>query len=158
MIKKMFGGAVAALLIGALAGGNGRAEAAAQKPMNVLFLVVDDLNTWLLSDPNRYTGKVIAPNIQRLASEGMLFRATTALRPSVRRHGHRPFPALLHGYRASIRMRRPPSCHPRFRNRLSCENFPEKRLLCCNDRKGQSWMGFSRFQAGCHPARRWIAR
>jgi arylsulfatase A-like enzyme len=44
------------------------------KRMNVLFLVVDDLNTWLLSDPNRYTGKVAAPAIQKLASEGVLFR------------------------------------------------------------------------------------
>lgn len=26
--------------------------------MNVLFLCVDDLNAWLLSDPNRYAGKV----------------------------------------------------------------------------------------------------
>ena len=42
--------------------------------VNVLFLVVDDLNTWLLSDPNRYTGKVVAPAIQKLASEGVLFR------------------------------------------------------------------------------------
>ena len=33
------------------------------KPMNVLFLVVDDLNTWLLSNPDRYEGKVVAPNI-----------------------------------------------------------------------------------------------
>lgn len=43
------------------------------KPMNVLLLIVDDLNTWLLEDPNRYRGKVVAPNIQRLASEGVLF-------------------------------------------------------------------------------------
>jgi arylsulfatase A-like enzyme len=40
---------------------------------NVLFLVVDDCNTWLLTDPDRYTGRVIAPNIQRLAQEGVLF-------------------------------------------------------------------------------------
>ena len=49
---------------------------AARKPaqrLNVLFLVVDDLNTWLLSDPNRYSGKVIAPAIQKLAGEGVLF-------------------------------------------------------------------------------------
>jgi choline-sulfatase len=49
------------------------------KPMNVLFLVIDDLNTWLLDDPNRYQGKVIAPNIRRLAESGVLFkRAYTA--------------------------------------------------------------------------------
>jgi len=41
--------------------------------MNVLFLCVDDLNTWLLSDPNRYTGRVVAPAISELASEGVLF-------------------------------------------------------------------------------------
>ena len=42
-------------------------------PMNVLLLIVDDLNTWLLEDPTRYSGKVVAPNIQRLAKEGVLF-------------------------------------------------------------------------------------
>jgi arylsulfatase A-like enzyme len=41
--------------------------------MNVLFLCVDDLNTWLLSDPNRYTGRVAAPAIQKLARDGVLF-------------------------------------------------------------------------------------
>jgi arylsulfatase A-like enzyme len=47
--------------------------------MNVLFLAIDDLNTWLLDDPNRYTGKVVAPNIRRLADSGVLFkRAYTA--------------------------------------------------------------------------------
>ncbi|MCB1121234.1 MAG: sulfatase-like hydrolase/transferase, partial [Verrucomicrobiae bacterium] len=46
---------------------------------NVLFLVVDDLNTWLLNDSNRYTGKVIAPNIRKLANSGVNFtRAYTA--------------------------------------------------------------------------------
>ncbi|MEO0452922.1 MAG: sulfatase [Verrucomicrobiota bacterium] len=47
--------------------------AAANDRMNVLFLAIDDLNTWVLSDPDRYTGKVIAPNIKKLASDGMLF-------------------------------------------------------------------------------------
>ncbi len=47
--------------------------------MNVLFLVVDDLNTWLLGDTNRYSGKVVAPSIRRLADSGVLFnRAYTA--------------------------------------------------------------------------------
>ena len=46
---------------------------------NVLFLVVDDLNTWLLGDTNRYAGKVVAPNIRKLADSGVLFnRAYTA--------------------------------------------------------------------------------
>lgn len=54
-------------------------HAATERPMNVLFLVVDDLNTWLLGDTNRYAGKVIAPNIQKLADSGVLFeRAYTA--------------------------------------------------------------------------------
>jgi choline-sulfatase len=48
-------------------------DAVQQKSMNVLFLVVDDLNTWLLSNPDRYTGKVIAPNILRLAESGVYF-------------------------------------------------------------------------------------
>ncbi|MEW4486498.1 sulfatase [Thalassoglobus sp. JC818] len=43
------------------------------RSMNVLLLIVDDLNTWLLEDPTRYSGKVVAPNIQQLASEGVLF-------------------------------------------------------------------------------------
>ena len=45
----------------------------ADERLNVLFLCVDDLNTWLLSDPDRYTGKVVAPSIRKLASEGVLF-------------------------------------------------------------------------------------
>lgn len=40
---------------------------------NVLFLVIDDLNTWLLQNPDRYTGKVIAPNILKLAESGVRF-------------------------------------------------------------------------------------
>lgn len=53
--------------------------AATADHMNVLFLVVDDLNTWLLGDTNRYAGKVVAPNISRLAESGVLFkRAYTA--------------------------------------------------------------------------------
>ena len=45
----------------------------ADERMNVLFLWVDDGNTWLLSEPNRYSGKVVAPAIQKLANEGLLF-------------------------------------------------------------------------------------
>ncbi len=44
-----------------------------QQPPNVLLLIVDDLNTWVLEDPSRYSGKVVAPNIQRLSQEGVLF-------------------------------------------------------------------------------------
>jgi arylsulfatase A-like enzyme len=49
--------------------------------MNVLFLVVDDLNTWLLGDTNRYAGKVVAPHIQRLADSGVLFSRTYTAAP-----------------------------------------------------------------------------
>lgn len=46
---------------------------------NVLFLVADDLNSWLLGDTNRYAGKVIAPNLKKLAESGVNFqRAYTA--------------------------------------------------------------------------------
>lgn len=49
------------------------------KRMNVLLLIADDLNTWLLGDPDRYAGKVIAPNLQKLANSGVNFaRAYTA--------------------------------------------------------------------------------
>ena len=52
---------------------------AATERLNVLVLMVDDLNTWLLEDSNRYAGKVVAPNILRLADSGVLFkRAYTA--------------------------------------------------------------------------------
>ena len=52
--------------------------ARAERP-NVLFLAIDDLNTWLLGDPARYTGKVVAPNIRRFAESGVVFqRAYTA--------------------------------------------------------------------------------
>lgn len=48
-------------------------HAADGKRMNVLFLVVDDLNSWLLGDRNRYAGKVVAPHIRRLADSGVVF-------------------------------------------------------------------------------------
>ena len=57
------------------------AEQPPQKPMNVLLLIVDDLNTWLLEDSTRYAGKVVAPNIQRLANEGVLFHNAYAASP-----------------------------------------------------------------------------
>ena len=43
--------------------------AAAEKPMNVLMLIADDLNSWLLENPERYAGKVIAPNLKALGGE-----------------------------------------------------------------------------------------
>jgi len=51
----------------------------AKERMNVLFLVSDDLNSWLLGDTNRYAGKVVAPNLTKLARSGVKFeRAYTA--------------------------------------------------------------------------------
>lgn len=61
--------------------GYGR-DAVPKEPMNVLFLTVDDLNTWLLDDSNRYSGKVIAPNIRRLAESGVLFNRAYAASPA----------------------------------------------------------------------------
>lgn len=50
-----------------------------QRKMNILFLVADDLNTWLLGDTTRYAGKVVAPNLTKLAESGVNFeRAYTA--------------------------------------------------------------------------------
>jgi arylsulfatase A-like enzyme len=57
----------------------GAAAAEARSKPNVLLLIVDDLNTFLLGDTNRYAGKVVAPNIRRLAESGVVFnRAYTA--------------------------------------------------------------------------------
>lgn len=53
----------------------------AQAPRNVLLLIVDDLNTWLLANPGRYTGKVVAPNIRRLAQSGVNFTRAFAASP-----------------------------------------------------------------------------
>ncbi len=54
-------------------------QADAGQTMNVLFLVSDDLNSWLLGDTNRYAGKVVAPNLRKLAESGVNFkRAYTA--------------------------------------------------------------------------------
>ncbi len=54
---------------------------AADKPPNVLLLIADDLNTWLLEDPDRYAGKVVAPNIKKLAESGVAFRSAYAASP-----------------------------------------------------------------------------
>lgn len=54
---------------------------AADKPMNVLLLIVDDLNTWQLGDTDRYAGKVVAPNIRRLAESGVEFRRAYTASP-----------------------------------------------------------------------------
>lgn len=68
ILLPLFVGAIAALATHPVC-----AASRPEKPMNVLLLIVDDLNTWLLEDPTRYAGKVVAPNIQRLAKQGVLF-------------------------------------------------------------------------------------
>ena len=47
---------------------------AEKQQMSVLFLIIDDLNTWLHGDENRYGGKVIAPNITKLGKSGIVFQ------------------------------------------------------------------------------------
>lgn len=57
-----------------------KAEAADGQP-NVLFLVADDLNTWLLGDDERYAGKVVAPNIRKFGESGVVFRRAYTASP-----------------------------------------------------------------------------
>ena len=53
--------------------------ASADGPKNVLLLISDDLNSWMLGDADRYAGKVVAPNLRKLAASGVNFtRAYTA--------------------------------------------------------------------------------
>jgi arylsulfatase A-like enzyme len=59
-----------------------KADPSAKTPMNVLILMCDDLNTWLLDDPNRYAGKVIAPNIKTLGESGVVFRRAYTASPA----------------------------------------------------------------------------
>lgn len=54
---------------------------AAEQPPNVLLLIVDDLNTWLLGDIDRYAGKVLTPNIKKLAVSGVTFRRAYTASP-----------------------------------------------------------------------------
>jgi choline-sulfatase len=80
MMKKLTAAPILALCVVSMLCQQSHASAAAQENrVNVLFLVVDDLNTWLLGDTNRYAGKVVASNIRRLADGGVIFnRAYTA--------------------------------------------------------------------------------
>lgn len=48
---------------------------------NVLLIIADDMNSWLLGDPQRYSGKVITPNIQSLAKSGVNFVRTYTASP-----------------------------------------------------------------------------
>ena len=72
-------GAMALLPSGAIAAAAG--DDTVDERKNVLFLVVDDLNTWLLGDADRYAGKVVAPHIRGLADSGVLFGRTYAASP-----------------------------------------------------------------------------
>lgn len=51
----------------------GTRSAGAGERMNVLLLIADDLNTWILEKPERYSGKVIAPNLKKLGESGLVF-------------------------------------------------------------------------------------
>lgn len=68
-----------ALLLIVLAIGVARSNA--DEPMNVLFLVADDLNSWVLEDADRYAGKVIAPNLKKLAASGVNFKSAYTAAP-----------------------------------------------------------------------------
>ena len=61
------------LAIVLLGGHHSALGAKTPKRMNVLFLIADDLNSWLLIDKNRYKGKVVAPNLHRFAASGVNF-------------------------------------------------------------------------------------
>lgn len=51
----------------------------ASERMNVLMLIADDMNSWMLDDADRYSGNVVTPNLRRLAESGVTFsRAYTA--------------------------------------------------------------------------------
>lgn len=79
MKNQLFTIAIAALAVPLLCANSYASEAKSDQPMNVLFLVSDDLNSWLLGDTNRYAGKVVAPNLTKLAESGVNFeRAYTA--------------------------------------------------------------------------------
>lgn len=67
--------------IGATAGLSIVSAKAPKEHMNVFFLAADDLNSWLLGDENRYAGKVVAPNLQRLAESGVNFRRAYTASP-----------------------------------------------------------------------------
>jgi len=56
-------------------------DAEKTEKMNVLLLMIDDLNSWLLDDPDRYDGKVIAPNLRGLADSGVNFVQAYAASP-----------------------------------------------------------------------------
>ena len=76
-----------------------------QKKMNVLFLVADDLNSWLLEDPERYAGKVIAPNLRKLANSGVNFTRAYAAAPICSPSRAAFSPASAHGNRGTTTTR-----------------------------------------------------
>ena len=49
------------------------AQVSGDQPKNVLLLIADDMNTWVLGDENRYAGKTISPNLKALAASGVNF-------------------------------------------------------------------------------------
>ncbi|WP_339743074.1 sulfatase [uncultured Rubinisphaera sp.] len=70
---------ITAIALSIVCGRSSANEPTLDKPWNVLFLVADDLNSWLLEDADRYAGKVVAPNLRKFAASGVNFtRAYTA--------------------------------------------------------------------------------
>ncbi|MDA7917954.1 MAG: sulfatase [Verrucomicrobiales bacterium] len=51
----------------------GARPATAGERMNVLLLIADDLNTWILEKPERYSGKVVAPHLKQFGESGLVF-------------------------------------------------------------------------------------
>ncbi|MCM8530681.1 MAG: sulfatase [Lentisphaeraceae bacterium] len=49
-------------------------ETTKTKPMNILLLIADDLNTWTIQESGRYTNKVIAPNLDNFSKSGIVFK------------------------------------------------------------------------------------
>lgn len=54
---------------------------AAAERMNVLMLIADDMNSWMLDDADRYAGKVVAPNLKKLAASGISFQKAYTASP-----------------------------------------------------------------------------
>jgi len=72
---------ITAFALAIVCGTSHASEPTSDKPMNVLFLVADDLNSWLLEDADRYAGKVVAPNLQRFAASGVNFKQAYTAAP-----------------------------------------------------------------------------
>jgi len=80
MINQLLAGVVAFLAVLSCTRGEAT-ESTSEKPMNVLLLVADDMNSWPLGDPDRYAGKVVTPNLSKLAASGVNFQRAYTCAP-----------------------------------------------------------------------------